>query len=357
MRLPSRASTRPRIRLEVKPTPTLEAAQSLADQLLEQAQASYTAEDWVATARTLTQLRSLDPTLEQEAVEGMLFDSLYRAGQAFLAEDQLETGISYLDQAIALRPLDADVVAERNLAAKYLDALSYWGVDWELCIAQFEALYATAPDFKDVTQRLYRAYVEAGDYLAGRGEMCPAEIQYTQALRMFVDASVETARASAAQTCLIATPVPISGTNPLLTPQPIAGFTTGRLAYPVYNSATGAYDLFALYADGRIIRIAGSADQPSWEWGTGRLVYRDRLSGPLRLILPEEGVPLSYRPRPNRRGPRLARFAAHRLCSARSRWHRGQSRSPRPWAMVIRSGWHPGGRRREPVRPPRLHRL
>lgn len=118
-----------RIRLEVKPTPTLEAAQSLADQLLEQAQTSYAAEDWVATARTLTQLRSLDPALKQEAVEGMLFDSLYRAGQAFLAEDHLETGISYLDQAIALRPLDADVVAERNLAAKYLDALNYWGVD------------------------------------------------------------------------------------------------------------------------------------------------------------------------------------------------------------------------------------
>jgi len=160
-----------RIRLEVKPTPTLEAAQSLADQLLEQAKASHVAEDWVATARTLTQLRSLDPALEQQAVEDMFFDSLYRAGQAFLAEDQLETGISYLDQAIALRPLDADVVAERNLAAKYLDALSYWGVDWELCIAQFEALHATAPDFKDVTQRLYRAYVEAGDYFAGRGEM------------------------------------------------------------------------------------------------------------------------------------------------------------------------------------------
>ncbi|MCU0522729.1 MAG: hypothetical protein MUF84_18830, partial [Anaerolineae bacterium] len=228
-----------RIRLEVKPTPTLEAAQSLADLLLEQARTSYDGEDWVATARTLTQLRSLDPSFNQEAVEEMLFESLYRAGQDYLTQDQLEIGISYLDQAIALRPLDAEVVAERNLTAKYLDALNYWGVDWELCITRFEALYATAPDFRDVTQRLYRAYVEAGDVLAGRGDMCPAEVQYTQALRMFVDTSVEQARASAAQTCLIATPVPISGTNPLQTPQAIAGFTTGRLAYPVYNSTAG----------------------------------------------------------------------------------------------------------------------
>ena len=41
-----------RARLEVKPTPTLEVAESLAEQLLEQAQTSFVAEDWVSTART-----------------------------------------------------------------------------------------------------------------------------------------------------------------------------------------------------------------------------------------------------------------------------------------------------------------
>lgn len=282
-----------RARLEVKPTPTLEIAQSLAEQLLAQAQTAYNEKDWVAAARTLTQLRALDPAYEQEAVEQMLFESLYYAGQGYLEEEQLEVGISYLDQAIALRPIDAEVVAQRNLATRYLDALNFWGVDWDLCIQRFEALYISNPNYKDSAQRLYRAYIAYGDSFVQYGEMCPAEIQYTQALRMYADGTVEEKRATAAQACLLATPVPISGTVPLLTPQPIIGFSTGRLGYPVYNAVTGVYDLYALYADGRIIHIAASADQPSWEWSTGRIAYRDRTTGWLRMMLPEEGIPLN----------------------------------------------------------------
>ncbi|MBN1246622.1 MAG: PD40 domain-containing protein [Anaerolineae bacterium] len=281
-----------RARLQVQPTPPLEAAVSLAEQLLAQAQAAYGQQDWVSTARTLTQLRALDPNFAQADVEAMLFDSLYQAGIGYLDQDLLEVGISYLDQAIALRPLDADVVARRNLAVRYLDALNYWGVDWELCIERFEALAATAPDYKDVTQRLYRAHIEYGDYLASQGEMCPAEIEYSRALRMFADTTLEERRASAAQTCLIATPVPVSGTVAGLTPQPIAGFTSGRLAYPVYNATTGVFGLYALYADGRIIPVANNADQPWWEWNTGRVAYRDRNSASVQMELPEEGVPL-----------------------------------------------------------------
>ncbi len=281
-----------RARLEAKPTPTSEAAISLAEQLLEQARASYAEQDWVATARTLTQLRALDSTYAQDEVEDMLFTSLYNAGIAYLDEDNLEVGISYLDQAIALRPLDAEAVNRRNLAARYLDALNYWGVDWEQCITLFEALYADAPDYKDVVQRLYQAYLAYADYLADQGEMCPAELNYAQALRLYADPAVEEKRAAAAQTCLIATPTPVSGTVPVLTPQPLPGFNVGRLAYPVFNASTNNYDLYALYADGRIIRAASHADQPWWEQGTGRLVYRNRLTHGVEMVLPEEGVPL-----------------------------------------------------------------
>ncbi len=281
-----------RVRLEVKPTPTLEAAQSLAEQLLEQSQGSFGDEDWVSTARTLTQLRALDPAFAQAEVEEMLFTSLYNAGTDYLEADNLEVGISYLDQAIALRPLDSEVISQRNMAARYLNALNYWAVDWKLCIQRFEDLYAADPSYKDVTQRLYRAYLEYADDFAEQGEMCPAEIQYSHALRLYVDVTIEEKRASTAQTCLVATPVPISGTVPILTPQPIPGFTQGRLSYPVYNTANGVYDLYALYAGGRIIRVAANADQPWWEWGTGRVAYRDKTTGGIAMVLPEEGVPL-----------------------------------------------------------------
>lgn len=298
--------TEARARLAFKPTPTLEVVISLAEQLLEQAHATFNATDWVATARTLTQLRALDPDYERDAVEEMLFTSLYNAGTAFLEEEALEVGISYLDQAIALRPLDANAVNQRNLAARYLDALNYWGVDWKLAIERFEALYATNPSYRDVAQRVYRAYLAYADYFAAQGEMCPAEMQYAQALRLYADPNIDQKRADASQMCLIATPTPLDGMTPHLTPQPIPGFTYGRLAYPVYNSTTGGYDLYALYADGRILRAASGADQPWWELGTGRMAYRDRAAGGVKMVLPEEGIPLQLLPALGQAWPTLS---------------------------------------------------
>lgn len=295
-----------RERLAVEPTPTSEAAQSMAELLLEQSRAAYKDEDWTATANSLTQLRALDPNYEQDEVEEMLFTSLYNAGSAWLEQDNLEAGISYLDQAIALRPLDAEAVNQRNLAARYLEALNYWGVDWELCIERFESLYASTPYYKDVAQRLYRAYVEHADYFTAQGDMCPAEVNYTQALRLYVDADIDQKRAEAAQVCLVATPAPLSGQDPMLTPQPVQGFSGGRLAYPVYNEESGGYDLYALYADGRILQISANADQPWWETSTGRVAYRDRIAGGLKMMLPEEGIPLQLLAPANQAWPSLS---------------------------------------------------
>ena len=293
-------------RLEIKPTPTSEAEQSLVEQLYEQARAAYEAQDWTTAAGAFTQLRAIDTAYRQTEVEEMLFTALYNAGTAFLTEDSLEKGIFYLDRAVALRPLDAEAVNQRNLAARYQSALGFWAVDWEQAIAKLEELYAIAPNYRDVFSRLYQANLEYGNCLADAGEMCPAERAYTKALRLSSDPQVEQKRAEAAQVCLVATPVPLEGSQPILTPQAIPGFTVGRLAYPVYNSETGFYDLFALYANGQILRIANNADQPWWEWGTGRVIYRDRLGNAIAMVLPEEGVPQHLSASDHRSWPTLS---------------------------------------------------
>ncbi|MFP4344809.1 MAG: hypothetical protein ACLFU8_08960 [Anaerolineales bacterium] len=284
--------------LVVVPTPTSEAEEALGEaheaqaaQRLAEAQEAYAGGDWTTAANALTQLRALDSEYYQEEVEALLYESLHNAGMEALEEGNLERGVFYLDQAIALRPLDPEAVNQRNLAARYLAALNFWGVDWEKAVEEFEELYAVAPHYKDVFWRLYQANLEYGDYLYESGEMCPAELQYAKTLRLSPDAAVEEKRAEAAEICLIATPVPLEGDEPLLTPQPVPGFSVGRLAYPVYNETTGLYDLYALYANGRILRVARSADQPWWERGTGRVIYRDRTLDVISMILPEEGVP------------------------------------------------------------------
>lgn len=294
-------------RLVVQPTPTSEAMQSLTEVLYEQALTAYTAKSWTDAASVLTQLRALDREYRAAEVETMLFESLYNAGMAFLEQDLFEEGIFYLDQAVALRPLDVEAANQRSLAARYRSALRFWGVDWERAIAELEALYVTAPGYKDVFQRIYNANIEYGDFLSSVGEMCPAEAVYTQALLLVSTASVEEKRAQAAQICLIATPIPQDGASPVLTPQAIPGFTVGRLAYPVYNATTGVYDLYALYADGKILRVASNADHPWWEWGTGRVIYRDRLNRAIAMVLPEEGVPQQLYAPDGRAWPTLSR--------------------------------------------------
>jgi len=284
-------------RIAARPTPTplaTETYEIVVNDLYQEAIAHYEAEEWQEAAATFTQVRALDLTYEAEAIEEMLFNSLYNAGMALLAEERLEEGIFYLDQAIALRPLDEEALTQRDLAIKYLTALGYWGVDWERCIERFEYLYAVAPNYKDVFQRLYRAHETYADYWYDQEEMCPAEEQYTLALRLYNDAEIEQKRAEAEQICLIATPTPVAlveGTLVITMTELPPGFATGRLAYPVPNAQTGLYDVYALFTDKRLVKMAAGAEQPSWLWGTGTLAYRDLLSPGISLLATEGAAP------------------------------------------------------------------
>lgn len=281
-------------RIAARPTPTTETYQIVAEDLYRKAVEHYEAQEWEDAAATLTQLRALDSTYQAETVEDMLFTSLYNAGMALLEEERFEEGIFYLDRAVALRPLDEEALNQRHLAVQYMTALGYWGVDWESCIERFEQLYAVAPNYHDVFRRLYQAHVNYGDAWYKQGEMCPAEEQYTLALRLLNDPAVEQKRAEAERICLIATPTPIApieGMQVITLTELPPGFNTGRLAYPVYDTKSGLYNVYALFADRRMVRMAAGADQPCWLGASGALGYRNLLAGGISLLVPGEDVP------------------------------------------------------------------
>lgn len=279
-------------RLNVEPTATAQPEEPVAEELYEEAQAHFEAERWQEAASVLTSLGQLDPTFRPEDVEDMLFESRYRAGMALLEENDFELGIYFLDRAVALRPLDEEATTERRLANQYVEALSYWGADWEACIAHFEDLYRTAPEYKDVFQRLYRAHVRYAEAWQSQGEMCPAVEQYEEALRLLTSSDVEERREDAAEVCRSATPTPvptIEGSRPVTRTTLPPGFNVGRLAYPVYDTSSGQWDVYALFADGRLLQMAAGADQPVWMWQGDALGYRDRTSAGIR-ILPSLGA-------------------------------------------------------------------
>ncbi|HEC34694.1 MAG TPA: tetratricopeptide repeat protein [Chloroflexi bacterium] len=284
-------------RLAAVPTPTSQAVEDIAHDLYAQGTAAYQQDDWETAARVLSQLRALDRDYEIAAVEDMLFTSLYNYGMALLEQSRLEEGIFYLDQALEIRPLDQEALWERDLAHRYMTALGYWGVDWQRCIQRLEELYALAPGYKDVFTRLCQARVSYGDLWSEQGEMCPAAAQYASALELMNDPELEQKRIEAAEVCAVATPTPIppiTGTIPITGTLVVPGFEIGRLAYPAYNAQTGLYDVYALTADGRLARVAAGADQPCWQWGSDRLIYRDHLVPGISLIQPG-GQPITLR--------------------------------------------------------------
>ncbi len=285
-----------RARLASRPTPTSEAVEDVAGRLYAEGVAAYQAGDWETAARTLSQLRAFAPAYEPDAVEEMLFTSLYNHGMALLQQDRLEEGIFYLDQALQIRPLDETALGERELASRYMAALGYWAVDWPECIRRFEGLYALSPTYRDVFNRLVQAHVLYGDMWVGQGEMCPAAEQYTRALELRADPTVEQHRADAAAICAVATPTPIppiTGTLPISGALVVEGWPGGRLAYPAFDPDAGLYDIYAILPGGPLVRVADGADQPCWQWGSDRLIYRNRLGGAVALIQPGgQSVPL-----------------------------------------------------------------
>jgi tetratricopeptide (TPR) repeat protein len=289
-------------RIAARPTPTPEFnPDQVVKDLYQKALEQYEAGEWADAAATLTQVRALSPAYEAEAVEDILFKSLYNAGMALLEEDRFEEGIFYLDQAIALRPDDPtseEAKWQRDLAEMYMVAMGYWGVDWELCIDRFERLYAIAPNYEDVYQRLYQAHVAYGDQWYTIEEMCPAQEQYDLALEFFDNAEVREKRNAAEQVCLVATPAPIvmEAADVITLSELPRGYGVGRLAYPVYNATTGYYDVYVLSTDRRIVRWAARADQPCWMWNRGALGYRDQALPGISLLASESAAPQQLSP-------------------------------------------------------------
>jgi tetratricopeptide (TPR) repeat protein len=279
--------------LNATPTPTMDPNADIEVELFAQGQAAYEAGDWEDAIDALSQLRVFAPGYETEAVTDMLFESLYTHGLNLLADDQLEEGIFYLEQAQEIGSLEEveGALLQLELARRYLDALGFWAVDWDECIERFQYLYEIGGNYQDVFTRLYQAHVQYGDLWVERGEMCPAAAQYAQALELMNDAELAEQRDEAAEVCAVATPTPIppiTGTIGITGTVSMPDFQVGRLAYPVYNDQTGMHDIYALTAEGRLLRMAIGADQPSWQWGTDRLIYRDRLAGGISTVRPGE---------------------------------------------------------------------
>ena len=188
--------------------------------LLALAQQAAASENWDAVIAYLASLRVLDADYETVTVDGLLFEAMRARGVARIIGDQMELGITDLDQAEAFGVLDEEAANYRRWAKLYLAAQSYWGVNWERATLILQELYLIAPYFKDTAPKLYLATLKYAAQLDVAGDDCGAALNYAAAQALAPDPNVANTLATAQAACAFTPTI-----NPALT-QPMSASDT-----------------------------------------------------------------------------------------------------------------------------------
>ena len=271
-----------------------------------QAQELYSRQNWIETALTLEQLRDLDPYYERENVTEMLFSSYYNMALDLVDKDRLEEALRSFDKALEVKPGDPEALVQRELVSTYLTGLGYWEADWVRAIESFLAIYRIDPEYKDVKQRLYEAYLNHGDLYASEEAWCLAEERYDQAAALDSNDDIIAKRDDAAYRCQIAvapTPTIIAAVTPTATIAAAAAVTAtvtptvsiaavGKIAFAAYDAGEGVYTIYMVQADGKgLNHVVGEASQPAFSPDGQKIIFhswrQDRLG--LQVVNAEGG--------------------------------------------------------------------
>ena len=253
-------------------------------ELLAQAQEYLDAQEYEAAIVRLQELQALAPDYEPATVQEIRYSALVSLGLLYVRGDRLEEGIVLLEQAAEIHPLDDQAAGEQRLASLYLVGRDYWGINWEVVINNLSLIYAQAPAYRDVADRLREAHVRYAESYVAQADYCPAETHYAEAIRIAADETTQAQWQTAHDACALATPTPppigsVSVAGPPGTPYPIPGFT-GRLAYTYFDAERRFHTLFILDGTGVSTYLAAGGSQPNWRSDGAAIVYRGYFGTP-----------------------------------------------------------------------------
>lgn len=209
------------------PQATLAPASGNPDEMFVEAQRLFDTQDWVNAIQRLQQLQRLDPAYRTDEVNAMLYESLVTLGLQYVRGDRMEEGLILLDQAARIKPLDDQAAGEKHLAELYLTGKRYAGLNWAVAINNFQAIYDTAPNYRDVKARLLEAYLRRAEELTALGGHCDAAMLYQLAQEIKNDATIVPTLDVVSTQCAIPTLTPISTSIPGSTGTPSLIVTPG----------------------------------------------------------------------------------------------------------------------------------
>jgi len=269
-------------------TPTSEIKNEATDLIYQQVQELYSQQNWIEAALKLEQLRDLDPYYERENVTEMLFSSYYNMALDLVDKDRLEQALRSFDKALEVKPGDPEALIQKELTSLYLTGLDYWETDWVRAVESFLAIYQIDPEYKDVEQRLYDAYLNHGDLYAGEEAWCLAEERYELAAVLDSNEDVIAKRDDAAYRCQVAvipTPTIAATVTPTATIAAMATVTAtvtttvsipdlGKIAFAAYNAGEGVYAMYVVQANGNgLTRVMREASQPAFSPDGQKIVF------------------------------------------------------------------------------------
>lgn len=247
------------------------------DALWRQAQEQQATGSWPEVLALLTQLRAADPegTRRRASYQPTEVSALLAAACTNLARQAEQAGDpaaagTHWACVLQERPGDAEATAGKGRADLYLagQAALEAGRHPE-AIAAWDELHRVAPDYADVADRLYRAYLAYGDALCAR--RTPADIQegrkqygLARALDPARPEVIEKLRA-----CQQPTATPLPTTPPTSTPTPLPGPHLGVIADDVttlrVRSGPGVgYFVLGKLTAGDAVTITGRTADAAW---------------------------------------------------------------------------------------------
>jgi tetratricopeptide (TPR) repeat protein len=193
-------------------TPDLRGEQSL----YATAQQLIAAGDWVNALTELDQLRKQDRNYNTSQVDGMYYYTLRNYGVNLIQQQgNLEGGIYELTLAERFAPLDRDSNGLREGARAYIQAASFFGVDWRQSVAYWSQVAGGWPSLWDgsmtAAQRYQISLMRFGDQLVKQADYCGAYDQYKVAQSIGnLDNDATKGANQAYQQCYPATEAPAS---------------------------------------------------------------------------------------------------------------------------------------------------